>query len=394
MMETFRRAHAHKGASFVEIYQNCNVFNDGAFEQITGKEHRADMLIPLVHGEPIRFGAEGEHGVVHPPRRLGRGRRGGRRRRVGAARPRRAPRQPRARLPAEPAVAGTLRADPDRRLPRRRPTGLRRSRWPSRSTSATDAAGPGRPRRAAALRARRGRSSSRRSGRPRRRSARGARLGPPTSFVAMLRSINVGGRNRVAMADLRALVTVARLRRRGAPTCRAGTWSSPGAVAPAAAAEAIEARDRRGARPGRCRSWSGAPSSSAGSSTANPFAAGDADPKTLHVTFLAERPGRRAGAHGWRPRRAAGRGRPVRGGRCRRLSSTAPAATARPTQQRLPRAAPGRRWRPPATGARSTALAEHGRPESDRSHRPAARPSAGRPVRCRVPSRWRSRRRR
>jgi len=64
MMETFRRAHAHKGASFVEIYQNCNVFNDGAFEQITGKEHRTEMLIPLVHGEPIRFGAEGDHGVV------------------------------------------------------------------------------------------------------------------------------------------------------------------------------------------------------------------------------------------------------------------------------------------------------------------------------------------
>ncbi len=64
MMETFRRAHDHRGASFVEIYQNCNVFNDGAFEQITGKEHRSDMLIPLVHGEPIRFGNEGEHGVV------------------------------------------------------------------------------------------------------------------------------------------------------------------------------------------------------------------------------------------------------------------------------------------------------------------------------------------
>ena len=64
MMETFRRAHAHKGASFVEIYQNCNVFNDGAFEQITGKEHRTEMLIPLVHREPIRFGAEGDHGVV------------------------------------------------------------------------------------------------------------------------------------------------------------------------------------------------------------------------------------------------------------------------------------------------------------------------------------------
>jgi 2-oxoglutarate ferredoxin oxidoreductase subunit beta len=51
----------------VEIYQNCNVFNDGAFEQVTGKDHRADMLIPLVHGEPIRFGAEGEHGVVQRP---------------------------------------------------------------------------------------------------------------------------------------------------------------------------------------------------------------------------------------------------------------------------------------------------------------------------------------
>jgi len=64
MMETFRRAHEHKGAAFVEIYQNCNVFNDGAFEQITGRDHRAEMLIPLVHGEPIRFGAERQHGVV------------------------------------------------------------------------------------------------------------------------------------------------------------------------------------------------------------------------------------------------------------------------------------------------------------------------------------------
>jgi 2-oxoglutarate ferredoxin oxidoreductase subunit beta len=67
MMETFRRAHDHRGASFVEIYQNCNVFNDGAFAQITGKDHRGEMLIPLVHGEPIRYGAEGEHGVVLRP---------------------------------------------------------------------------------------------------------------------------------------------------------------------------------------------------------------------------------------------------------------------------------------------------------------------------------------
>src|SRR6202167_2203242 len=58
MQETFRRAHAHQGAAFVEIYQNCNVFNDGAFEKITAKDARPDQLIPLVHGQPIRFGAD------------------------------------------------------------------------------------------------------------------------------------------------------------------------------------------------------------------------------------------------------------------------------------------------------------------------------------------------
>ena len=64
MQEVFRRAHEHDGAAFVEVYQNCNVFNDGAFEKITGRDVRASMLIPLVHGEPIRFGAENERGVV------------------------------------------------------------------------------------------------------------------------------------------------------------------------------------------------------------------------------------------------------------------------------------------------------------------------------------------
>jgi 2-oxoglutarate/2-oxoacid ferredoxin oxidoreductase subunit beta len=64
MMETFRRAHAHRGSGFVEIYQNCNVFNDGAFARVTGREARTDMLIPLVHGRPIRFGAHGEKGVT------------------------------------------------------------------------------------------------------------------------------------------------------------------------------------------------------------------------------------------------------------------------------------------------------------------------------------------
>jgi 2-oxoglutarate/2-oxoacid ferredoxin oxidoreductase subunit beta len=67
MQEVFRRAHEHDGAAFVEVYQNCNVFNDGAFEKITAREARGSMLIPLVHGQQIRFGPEGERGVVQRP---------------------------------------------------------------------------------------------------------------------------------------------------------------------------------------------------------------------------------------------------------------------------------------------------------------------------------------
>jgi 2-oxoglutarate/2-oxoacid ferredoxin oxidoreductase subunit beta len=64
MMETFRRAHEHQGAAVVEIYQNCNVFNDGAFEDITKRANRDAMLIPLIHGEQIRFGDDNEKCVV------------------------------------------------------------------------------------------------------------------------------------------------------------------------------------------------------------------------------------------------------------------------------------------------------------------------------------------
>ncbi|MDP9074117.1 MAG: 2-oxoacid:ferredoxin oxidoreductase subunit beta [Actinomycetota bacterium] len=64
MMETFRRGHDHRGSGFVEIYQNCNVFNDGAFEKVTARDARAAMLIPLVHGQPVRFGVNRERGVM------------------------------------------------------------------------------------------------------------------------------------------------------------------------------------------------------------------------------------------------------------------------------------------------------------------------------------------
>jgi 2-oxoglutarate ferredoxin oxidoreductase subunit beta len=63
MQSVFKRAHDHKGAAFVEIYQNCNVFNDGAFDAILKRDTRAEMLIDLHHGEPIQFGDDKELGV-------------------------------------------------------------------------------------------------------------------------------------------------------------------------------------------------------------------------------------------------------------------------------------------------------------------------------------------
>ncbi|MEO5663342.1 MAG: 2-oxoacid:ferredoxin oxidoreductase subunit beta [Nocardioides sp.] len=55
-------AAAHRGTSLVEIYQNCPIFNDGAFDAIKNPDTKADAIIPLVHGQQIRFGALGEDG--------------------------------------------------------------------------------------------------------------------------------------------------------------------------------------------------------------------------------------------------------------------------------------------------------------------------------------------
>jgi 2-oxoglutarate ferredoxin oxidoreductase subunit beta len=64
MTDVLRAAAEHRGAAFVEIYQNCPVFNDGAFAALTDKDKAVFNRIPLVHGEPIRFGPDGEHGVA------------------------------------------------------------------------------------------------------------------------------------------------------------------------------------------------------------------------------------------------------------------------------------------------------------------------------------------
>src|SRR3954451_4338097 len=62
-----RAAAEHEGAALIEIYQNCNVFNDGAFDAVRERGRREENQIRLEHGQPIRFGNEGEHGVVRLP---------------------------------------------------------------------------------------------------------------------------------------------------------------------------------------------------------------------------------------------------------------------------------------------------------------------------------------
>ncbi len=60
---TLKRTNDHKGASFLEIYQNCNVFNDGAFSVLTDKNLRKVNTIVLEHGKPLIFGATDDKGI-------------------------------------------------------------------------------------------------------------------------------------------------------------------------------------------------------------------------------------------------------------------------------------------------------------------------------------------
>lgn len=63
MQEMILRQSRHKGTSFLEIYQNCNIFNDGAFELLTEKETKADNVLVLQHGQPMVFGKENDKGI-------------------------------------------------------------------------------------------------------------------------------------------------------------------------------------------------------------------------------------------------------------------------------------------------------------------------------------------
>jgi len=63
LMEIVKRASLHKGSAFIEIYQNCNVFNDKAFGDVTDKEFRDDRNVSLEHGKPLVFGKNKEKGI-------------------------------------------------------------------------------------------------------------------------------------------------------------------------------------------------------------------------------------------------------------------------------------------------------------------------------------------
>lgn len=63
MQAMISRSYEHKGTSFLEIYQNCNIFNDGAFGPMTGKESKADSVLWLENGQPMVFGKEKNRGI-------------------------------------------------------------------------------------------------------------------------------------------------------------------------------------------------------------------------------------------------------------------------------------------------------------------------------------------
>ncbi|MGA5081821.1 2-oxoacid:ferredoxin oxidoreductase subunit beta [Streptomyces griseoincarnatus] len=67
LTEVLRQAADHPGTALVEIYQNCNIFNDGAFEVLKDRRQAEEAVIRLEHGQPIRFGADNGKGVVRDP---------------------------------------------------------------------------------------------------------------------------------------------------------------------------------------------------------------------------------------------------------------------------------------------------------------------------------------
>jgi 2-oxoglutarate ferredoxin oxidoreductase subunit beta len=70
LVDVLKSAHAHRGASFVEIFQNCVVYNDGVFDDFTAKEIAPEAQIVAQHGQPLLFGKDKRRGLRLDPRRL------------------------------------------------------------------------------------------------------------------------------------------------------------------------------------------------------------------------------------------------------------------------------------------------------------------------------------
>nr|WP_246281662.1 2-oxoacid:ferredoxin oxidoreductase subunit beta [Fodinicola acaciae] len=68
LTSVLRQAAEHKGTALVEIYQNCNIFNDGAFDLLKDRQSGADWLLRMEHGEPLIFGTDSNKGVVRDPK--------------------------------------------------------------------------------------------------------------------------------------------------------------------------------------------------------------------------------------------------------------------------------------------------------------------------------------
>ena len=125
--EMLKRAHAHRGASFIEILQNCNIFNDGAFNDVSDKAIKADHQLVLEHGKPLIFGKNRDKGIRmngHAPRG----------RRARQRRDREGPRRARRDQPVAGLHARELRAadaDAGRRVLRDLASDLRRRDEPA-----------------------------------------------------------------------------------------------------------------------------------------------------------------------------------------------------------------------------------------------------------------------
>jgi 2-oxoglutarate ferredoxin oxidoreductase subunit beta len=70
LTETLKRAAEHKGSAFVEVYQNCVIFNDGVFDYAADKTTRADNALYLEHGKPLVFGKARDKGIRLNPKDL------------------------------------------------------------------------------------------------------------------------------------------------------------------------------------------------------------------------------------------------------------------------------------------------------------------------------------